>query len=315
MRKKGPGNIHGFFLVDKPEGVSSALVVSKVKKHFDLFKIGHTGTLDPFASGLLVLAIGHATKLSDYFLKGSKSYLGLVRFGQKTDSLDRTGVVLDKAGLPSIFSLQESAKFFQGEIKQKPPMYSAVKVGGERLYKKARRGEMVEREERKVFIESFEIKSLAQTADQLVSEAEIKVTCGGGTYIRSLASDWAEKSGSFAYLERLRRIHVKAFQVEDASTLENLGDTGGDLKALPSFISFSDPRLDFIHRVPVEDEVIDRLKRGDQSPLESPSLLGSFLLNKAPEKGSFSFLLNAPHVGAALVVCESKRLSLKKVLA
>ncbi len=181
-------------------------------------KIGHTGTLDPLASGLLVLLIGRATRLSRYITGLDKSYTATARLGAVSDTLDADGNVtpLPDSPLPDEPALRAATRLFTGEVLQTPPMASAVKVGGERLYKLHRRGEEIERQSRPVTVHSFELLSLdARTATFTVS-------CGSGTYVRTLIADLAESLHTGAYLTSLRRIRVGHLTLENAVAPEDL---------------------------------------------------------------------------------------------
>jgi tRNA pseudouridine55 synthase len=226
----------GILLVDKPAGMSSAAVVAKVKKKFRFDKIGHGGTLDPFATGLLVLLVGEATKVSRFFLGGKKAYEALAIAGKSTSTGDATGEVIAEGPLPAAGAWAEKLAQFQGEISQIPPMYSALKRDGKALYEYARAGQEVDREPRKVEISKLEILM----ADN--EKMQFRVQCSGGTYVRTLAEDWARASGSMAYLQELRRLTSGQFSIADAHTLEDIlawpGDTRPPLVPLLEALSY-----------------------------------------------------------------------------
>jgi len=190
-------------------------------------KIGHTGTLDPLASGLLVLLLGRATRLSRYVTGLDKTYSATARFGAVSDTLDADGQItpLQNVPIPDEVALRSATQRFVGEIRQTPPMASAVKVGGERLYKALRRGETVERESRPVTVHAFELLTLDR------EDATFHVSCSSGTYVRSLISDLASSLGAGAYLVALRRTSVGHMSVEDAIPPETLTP-----KTLPNHI-------------------------------------------------------------------------------
>lgn len=182
-------------------------------------KIGHTGTLDPMASGLLVLLLGRATRLSRYVTGLDKSYTAAARLGATSDSLDADGEIVELDGpVPAEAELREMLPRFTGEIEQVPPMASAVKVGGERLYKAHRRGETVERERRSATVYSLELTGY----DAAERTANFEVSCGSGTYVRALISDLSEAAGSDAYLTSLRRTSVGSLSLWDAVSPEGL---------------------------------------------------------------------------------------------
>jgi tRNA pseudouridine55 synthase len=247
----------GLLLVDKPEGTTSAGVIRALKPRLARVKVGHLGTLDPFASGLLPLCLGEATKVARWLLLERKSYAGTIRLGTATDTLDRTGTVVERAAVPSLdgVDLATLAARFTGRQRQVPPMYSALKRDGVPLYELARRGIEVEREARDIDVERLSLG--ADGADAL----RFEVVCSKGTYVRVLAADVGRALGTVAHLEALRRTAVGAFRVERATPLADL--LGGAplpllairdaLGALPAF------------RVP--DDTVARLRRGQQEPL------------------------------------------------
>ncbi|HEX2108315.1 MAG TPA: tRNA pseudouridine(55) synthase TruB [Rubrobacteraceae bacterium] len=210
----------GALLLDKPSGLTSARAVARVKRLLPKgTRIGHTGTLDPLASGLLVLLIGRATRLSRYVTGFAKEYTATAHFGAVSDTLDADGEItaLEHAPMPDVNALHTATKRFTGEIRQIPPMASAVKVGGERLYKALRRGESVERESRPATVHAFELLSLDG------EKATFYVSCGSGTYVRTLVAALADSLGTGAYLTTLRRTRVGHMNIQDAVPLEDLG--------------------------------------------------------------------------------------------
>lgn len=204
----------GLLVIDKPAGITSAGVVNQIKKLTRPRKIGHTGTLDPFATGVLVLCFNRATRLAEFFLDQDKTYEGVMYLGQVTDTQDLTGRVLRRRPVDCTESrIVEAAQAFRGEIEQKPPAFSALKQDGEPLYKKARRGEEVEVEPRRVTIHELEITGIQ------LPRVEFRVRCSKGTYIRTLAHDWGQALGCGAHLEALRRTASGWFTVEQALLL------------------------------------------------------------------------------------------------
>lgn len=203
--------VAGIVLIDKPSGITSFQALGPVKKRLGRgVKVGHTGTLDKFASGLLVVCIGAYTKLASIITNSEKSYEGSICFGKETETLDPEGKVIETAPLPDPERIEEAARAFLGEIEQAPPAYSALHINGERAYKRTLRGESLEMPLRRVTIKELAVQSVH------LPEAEIFVTCSKGTYIRSLARDLARSVGSRGYLTRLRRVAVGFFQVTDA---------------------------------------------------------------------------------------------------
>ena len=210
--------VDGVLLVDKPQDWTSSDCVCCARGRFHLAKAGHCGTLDPMATGLLVLLLGKATKLQDRLMSETKVYEGRLLLGVETDSQDSTGVVVAERSPASVTEqmLRECAQTFVGEIKQVPPMVSAIKKEGRPLYKLARQGVTVEREPRTVTIHSFEITSCQ------LPEAEYRVQCSKGTYIRTLCADLGERLGCGAIMTALRRTRSGSLRVEDAIPMEQL---------------------------------------------------------------------------------------------
>ncbi len=209
--------ISGILNVNKEVGISSNKCVSLVKKALDIKKVGHTGTLDLEAYGVLPIVIGKATRVSDYLMDDKKEYITEAVFGKRTDTLDYSGEVLDTSDI--VFDkdqLLEVMEGFKGEITQIPPMYSAIKVNGQKLYDLARNGVEIERKVRKVNIYEFELLKYE------FPKAKFKIICSKGTYIRTLIDDLGEKLGSFAYADSLCRSKVGVFYIEDSIKSQNL---------------------------------------------------------------------------------------------
>ncbi len=197
-------SVNGFLGIDKPAGWTSQDVVSWVRKHFGIKKVGHTGTLDPMATGILLLCLGAYTRLSSYITDSDKQYRAVVRLGITTDSLDADGVVTSRSGdIPTDFAQVDAAVAeFRGAIAQVPPMHSAIRMGGRRLYELARRGIEIDRPARNVCIHKLDIVVYAPPL------LHLNVHCSKGTYIRSLADDIGKRLGCGAHLSTLRRTAV-----------------------------------------------------------------------------------------------------------
>jgi tRNA pseudouridine55 synthase len=207
--------------LDKPSGITSANAVARVKHLLPKgTKAGHTGTLDPLASGLLVLLIGRATRLSRYASGLDKDYVATARFGAVSAPLDADGEITPLKGVSILdeTTIRAATNHFTGEISQIPPMASAIKVGGERLYKILRRGEIVERERRLTKVYALDLL----TFDAQTKTATFRVSCSSGTYVRTLIADLASSLGTGAYLTALRRTQVGHFRVQRALSLEKL---------------------------------------------------------------------------------------------
>ena len=209
--------MNGFLLIDKPKGKSSADCVYSLRKILNTRKIGHCGTLDPLATGVLPICIGEATKFSNYVSDQSKKYEVKVLFGVETDSGDVTGKEISRRS-PKVTEeeFKEVLRSFEGDIKQTPPMYSAIKFQGKPLYKWVREGIYLRRQERDVSINKIDIKSFTEN-----KEAVIQVSCSKGTYIRSLVESIGRKINNIATIEELRRIRVGEFKEEDLIPLES----------------------------------------------------------------------------------------------
>ena len=209
----------GIILVNKPKGLTSHDVVHRARKALHTRRIGHAGTLDPLAEGLLVLAVGPATRFLQYLPLEPKEYSAVVRFGQETTTFDAEGEIVKELPVPDDLDqkLADLLPRFTGEIEQLPPMYSAVKKDGRPLYDYARKGEEVERKTRRIFIQSLEIEQTGSATDR-----RMKVVCSGGTYIRTLGHDLGQEVGCGGTIIELLRTRVGKFGVEEAVDLDDL---------------------------------------------------------------------------------------------
>ena len=214
--------MNGFVVMDKPEGVTSFKAAAPLRRLFNERKVGHTGTLDPMATGVLPVALGKAARFIDYLPDSDKAYLARFRCGVTTDTLDITGTVLTETDAhvteTDVLALLPR---FTGKIEQVPPMYSAISVNGQRLYDLARKGIEVERQSRKITVYSLELLG------EIDGEFEIAVRCSKGTYIRSLIADIGEALGCGAVMTALRRTRSNGFSVEDALTPEQIEASPG----------------------------------------------------------------------------------------
>lgn len=240
--------------LDKPEGITSHGAVQDVKSFLDIEKAGHTGTLDPMASGVMLVCTNKATVLSDYFLSMDKEYIATFKLGVLTDTLDKCGRVLEKNGTAFVttHNVLDALSPFYGDILQTPPMYSAIKVSGRPLYKIARQGGEVERKKRTVSI--YE-NTLVSFSNPYVT---IKVVCSKGTYIRSLVNDIGESLGTFATLWSLRRTAVGPYRVSEAATYRSLIEGGNH-----GLISAGDS-LYWLDKILVNTDEAWRLTNGQQ---------------------------------------------------
>lgn len=210
--------IDGVLLVDKPGDHTSHDVVARLRRKLNMKRIGHAGTLDPMATGLMILLIGKATKISQYLISLDKEYEGTIELGKATDSQDADGEVLETRPVPPLSEadVRAAMKSFLGDQYQMPPMYSAIKIDGVPLYKNARKGVEVEREPRFIRVASFELTGLA------LPRFDFKLRCSKGTYVRTIAHDLGNKLGCGAHLAALRRTATDKFKIADALTLDQI---------------------------------------------------------------------------------------------
>lgn len=247
----------GILIIDKPAGITSHDVVSRVRRILKTKRVGHTGTLDPFATGVMVILVGQATRLARFLDKDEKEYEAVVRFGFETDTGDRTGIPRSEVHSPKSLRVEEVRNVldgFRGEIMQMPPMYSAKKVEGKKLYEHARKGEVIERQAVAVNIHELDLSEPpALAGGKTIETVTLRVTCSAGTYIRTLAEDMGRKLGTGAHLSELRRTRAGKFTISQSLTLDGLGkldepasaliEMSGAISHLPEF-TVPDDRLD-----------------------------------------------------------------------
>ena len=212
----------GLLIIDKPAGITSHDVVARVRRALQTKRVGHTGTLDPFATGVMVILVGKATRLAQFLDKDEKEYEAVIRFGFETDTGDNTGTPKSEDDGPRTIAADQVESVlarFRGTIMQTPPMYSAKKVDGQKLYELARRGVVVDQKPVEVSISKLEILSSADTS------ARIRVGCSAGTYIRTLAEDIGREIGIGAHLTELRRTRAGRFTIDEAVKLDDVGET------------------------------------------------------------------------------------------
>jgi tRNA pseudouridine55 synthase len=266
----------GVLVIDKPAGLTSHDVIDQVRRILRVRPVGHTGTLDPFATGVLVVMVGRATRLAQFLSGVEKEYEAVIRLGYATDTGDRTGRPIPEtqdervpaqlvSGGNAEQEIEAALRSLRGDIVQVPPMYSAKKQAGRKLYELARRGEEVERQPAQVCIYEFEAIHLANHSDgALVKDNrdgtfdfEVRVVCSAGTYIRTLAEDFGKRLGVSAHLAELRRTRVGDFRVEEANTLEQLKVHGAE-ESLGQILHAPDEAL---ARLPFLDLSVDDLRR------------------------------------------------------
>lgn len=280
--------LFGFLNVYKPVGMTSHDVVAVLRRVTKIKQIGHTGTLDPFAEGVLPVCIGKATRLIEY-LQDDKEYLATVQFGASTNTFDLDGektFTSDKKVKKE--EIIEALKSFEGEISQLPPIFSAIKVKGKKLYEYARKGEEVEIQPRKVFIENIELNSFDEESQQ----AQVLIKCSKGTYIRSIANDLGEKLGCGGYLVKLVRTQAGNFRVENSIQLDGIDVENNLLNPLDV--------MD-LPKISVNDEDLTRIKNGMP------------ILKKCDKIGNFVILVYNDVEICAVGIADGDKIKLKKV--
>jgi len=255
-------------IIDKPPGLTSLDVVSRLRRILRTKKIGHTGTLDPFATGVLVMLVGKATRLARFLDQDQKSYQALVQFGFETDTGDRDGTQKEeKSDVPPIDDLigkiNDVLVEFTGDISQIPPMYSAKKVKGKKLYELAREGIEIEREPVSLHIDELSVSSPPADIEPRSDVAVLDVTCGAGTYIRTLAEDIGKRIGVPCHLAELRRSRAGQFEISQAVTLEELEDLVENEKVESVLVSMSDS-IDHLASQTLDDEMLGKVFHGMQ---------------------------------------------------
>ncbi len=249
----------GLVVVDKPSGWTSHDVVGKLRRVFGLKRVGHAGTLDPGATGVLLVGIGRVTRLLRFLTETGKVYRGDVIFGIATDTLDADGEIRRQAAMPDVTrnDVEAAVKAFIGEIQQIPPMVSAIKVGGKRLHELARQGEEIERAPRTVRIDRIAVEDF--TGGEF-PRATLSVECGSGTYIRSLADDLGRSLGGCAHLASLRRLAVGPFALDEAHTIEAV-EAAPQASLLPPVEA-----VRHLDRIDVDDEMARGVRHGAVFP-------------------------------------------------
>lgn len=281
-------SLFGFLNIYKPVGMTSHDVVSVLRRVTKIKQIGHTGTLDPFAEGVLPICIGKATRLIEY-LQDDKEYLATVQFGAATNTFDLDGEkVFTSDKKVSRDDIKEGLKSFEGEILQLPPIFSAIKVNGKKLYEYARKGEEVEIQPRKVVIENIELKNF----DEELQQAQILLKCSKGTYIRSIANDLGKNLGCGGYLIKLIRAQAGKFRVENSVQLDGI-DVESNLINPLDILNFP--------KIAVDNDDLARIKNG--MPIyKTCDKIGNFV----------SLIYNDVEI-CAVGIADGEKIKLKKV--
>lgn len=293
-------DVHGVLLLDKPHGITSNAALQSVKRLFQANKLGHTGSLDPLATGMLPLCFGESTKVCGFLLDADKRYWTRIQLGIKTNTGDAEGEIIARAAVPSFtpHDIEQALARFRGPIQQIPPMFSAVKKNGKELYKFAHQGIEVERESRQVFI--YDLQMLQANVDSL----ELSVTCSKGTFIRTLAEDIGEVLGCGAHVIGLRRLSVGQFAAENMVTLDalqRLAEIGfDDLDALllPTHMALTQ-----WPQVVVSEDTAIILSQGQ-----------SVLVPKAPEQGFVRLFKGGTDFFGIGKVLDDGRISAKRLI-
>ncbi|WP_268890864.1 tRNA pseudouridine(55) synthase TruB [Cognatilysobacter lacus] len=280
-------SVDGILLLDKPAGMSSNQALQRVRHLFRASKAGHTGSLDPLATGLLPICFGEATKIAGLLLGSRKAYDTIARLGATTDTDDADGAVLRERPVPALddATLTNALATFHGRIRQRAPIYSALKQGGERLYAMARRGDAVEAPERDVEVDAFRL--VERNGDSL----RLHVECGSGTYVRSLVRDLGELLGCGAHVVELRRLWVDPFRAPVMLSLDEIAALAEDADALDSRLLSIDAALAHFPQRVLDAETSRRFGHGqtvaDPAPAEAAATAG------APAAGQSSASNNA----------------------
>ncbi len=289
--------VDGLLIVDKPEGISSFGVVKEIKDRFGLKKVGHIGTLDPFATGVLPIVINEGTKLAPFLMEEPKEYEAILKLGEETTTDDLTGEVIRRNPWESINlkSIPSVFQHFLGKIKQTPPMFSAIKFKGKPLYRLARKGMEVEREERMVEIFNLQVQEIA------LPLVRFHVSCSKGTYIRTLAKDIGKKIGCGAHLVFLRRTRSGTFTLEQAISWEELKKVNQIEELRPRLISPKEA-LPALPEVVVEEKIARKVRFGQEVTLfDLPDQVLPFL-----QEGRW-FKMSSPGAGLVAILRSEKR--------
>ena len=264
MIKKSSDKINGWIILDKQSGITSRQAVSKISKILNIKKIGHGGTLDPLATGVLPIALGEATKLISFIQNKKKKYSFTVKWGEKTDTDDSQGKIIEKSNLrPNKEEIQNALVLFTGLINQIPPNFSAIKINGERSYNLARRNISVRHMPRQIEVHKFKLKKILN-----IDSAEFEVICGKGTYVRSLARDLAEKLNTKGHVSKLRRHFVGNFDEKDKIFIDFYEEIIHSPSLLKKIIPIEKVLDDIPALLLTETEAI-RLRQGQKMRLNS----------------------------------------------
>ena len=291
--------MNGALVLDKPKGFTSNVVLKKIKKYLGVKKAGYTGILDPFATGVLPICINESTKIIPYLDEYLKEYSGVIHLGIKTDTLDSTGTILEenKVGKIKESDILECFRSFEGKIKQLPPMYSAIKKNGVRLYSLARKGLVVDRERRDIFIENLNLDYYNPP------HIGFTVLCSKGTYIRSLCADIADKLGCGGHLKDLNRLSSGMFKISDSYKMEEVEKGNYSLIGINSL-------LNNLKNIDMDSELSEKVKKGKKLKME---YFGSLTLPSFKEGERLAIKENGVTFAVAEALIDSDKISQTEV--
>jgi tRNA pseudouridine55 synthase len=256
MKKRQKNKINGWLNIDKPYGLTSTQVIGRIRRILNPAKIGHAGTLDPLATGVLPIAMGEATKTISYMQESLKTYVFTVTWGEERDTDDAEGDIVNASHhRPALADVQALLDNYIGDIEQTPPQFSAIKINGQRAYDLARKGQSVDIKKRRVYIDSLELIEHAK------EQTCFKMTCGKGTYVRAIARDLGRDLNCFGYISALRRIRVGNFDEKTAISLDKLTEMPYE-DALERAVLPLESALDDIPALPVTQNEATRLRNG-----------------------------------------------------
>lgn len=285
-RRRRGRPISGILVLDKPSEMTSNAALQTVKRLYNAAKAGHTGSLDPLATGVLPVCFGEATKFSQYLLDADKAYFTTVALGITTDTLDADGDIVASADAAKITltDIEKAIVAFRGEIEQVPPMYSALKKNGQPLYKLARAGQEIEREARRVNVYEIRIEDFRPGE---IAELDLYISCSKGTYIRSLAADLGAKLGCGGHVKQLRRLQAGPFSIDDAVALETLQRLRDDeaFAAMDELLMATDSALAHLPLVEVNDDMGFYVRQGQ--PVLVPHMPTGGLVRISMDSGEF----------------------------
>lgn len=273
--------------LNKPSGITSRQAVTRVKQMLSARKAGHAGTLDPMATGVLLICLNEATKITRFFTNMDKQYHARIKLGERTDTYDTEGTVIQRNDISSVTQekIIETISMFQGRMKQKPPMHSAVKIKGKTLYTLARKGIVIERPDRDIEIYSIDVIDIS------LPFVDILVLCSKGTYVRTLCDDIGLRLGIGAHLAHLQRIRIGHFDIKDATSFDDL------LSGTYEWYSI-DAALPFLKEVRLDRKDFERMKNGAHIPFDKNSELGTNELVKLKGPEGDVFGIGCVHSGS-----------------